>query len=46
MMDTMLAQRLVRIRSANVFARYGDRALDIKMEEAFEQLHGQTSDSK
>ena len=42
-MDTMLAQRLVRIRSARVFARYGDRALDIKMEEAFDEMYGSSS---
>lgn len=39
-MDTMLAKRFVRIKSDSVFARYGDRALDIKMEEAFDQMHG------
>ena len=42
-MDTMLAKRYVRIKSDNVFARYGDRALDIKMEEAFDELHGVSS---
>lgn len=42
-MDTMLAQRLVRIRSARVFARYGDRALDIKMEEKFDEMYGPSS---
>ena len=42
-MDTMLAQRLVRIRSAKVFARYGDRALDLKMEEKFDELYGSSS---
>ncbi len=40
-MDTMLAKRMVRIRSERVFARYSDRALDIKMEEAFDKLYGQ-----
>ena len=40
-MDTMLAKRYVRIKSDSVFARYGDRALDIKMEEAFDELYGQ-----
>ena len=40
-MDTMLAKRFVRIKSDSVFARYGDRALDIKMEEAFDELYGQ-----
>ena len=39
-MDTMLAKRFVRIKSDSVFARYGDRALDIKMEEAFDELYG------
>ena len=41
-MDTILAKRLVRIKSDRVFARYSDRALDIKMEEAFEQMYGQS----
>ncbi|MEO0646324.1 MAG: tyrosine-type recombinase/integrase [Cyanobacteria bacterium J06650_10] len=45
-MDTMLAKRVVRIRSDRVFGRYGDRALDIKMEEAFDQLYGQGSESE
>ena len=44
-MDTMLAKRMVRIRSDQVFARYGDRALDIKMEEKFDELYGK-SDSE
>ena len=39
-MDTMLAKRFVRIKSDNVFSRYGDRALDIKMEQAFDELYG------
>lgn len=39
-MDTMLAKRIVRIRSDKVFARYSDRALDIKMEEAFDEIYG------
>ena len=43
-MDTMLAKRMVRIRSDKVFSRYGDRALDIKMEEAFDELYGQSTD--
>ena len=42
-MDTMLAQRLVRIRSTRVFARYGDRALTLKMEEQFDELYGPSS---
>ena len=40
-MDTMLAKRVVRISSDRIFARYSDRALDIKMEEAFDKLYGQ-----
>ena len=40
-MDTMLAKRMVRIRSDKVFSRYSDRALDIKMEEEFNKLYGQ-----
>jgi len=44
-MDTMLAKRFVRIKSDSVFARYGDRALDIKMEEAFDELYGKGRDS-
>ena len=39
-MDTLLAKRFVRIKSDRVFSRYGDRALDIKMEEAFDELYG------
>ncbi|PZO11239.1 MAG: integrase [Leptolyngbya foveolarum] len=40
-MDTMLAKRMVRISSDRVFARYSDRALDVKMEEAFNEIYGQ-----
>ena len=39
-MNPLLAKRAVRIRSDKVFARYSDRALDLKMEEAFEELYG------
>ena len=39
-MDTMLAKRYVRIKSDGVFSRYSDRALGIKMEEAFNELYG------
>ena len=43
-MDTMLAKRFVRIKSDSVFARYGDRALNIKMEETFDQMYGPSSE--
>ncbi|NEZ54120.1 tyrosine-type recombinase/integrase [Adonisia turfae] len=39
-MNPLLAKRAVRIRSDKIFARYSDRALDLKMEEAFEDLYG------
>ena len=39
-MNPLLAKRAVRIRSDQIFARYSDRALDLKMEEAFEELYG------
>ena len=39
-MDTMLAKRYVRIKSDTVFSGYSDRALDIKMEQAFDDLYG------
>ncbi|MEL6384706.1 MAG: hypothetical protein AAFQ89_20055 [Cyanobacteria bacterium J06626_18] len=38
-MNPILAKRAVRIRSDKVFARYSDRALDLKMEEAFDELY-------
>ena len=40
-MDTILAKRLVRIKSDKVFARYSDRALGIKMEETFNAIYGE-----
>ncbi|EDX83464.1 Phage integrase, N-terminal SAM-like domain protein [Synechococcus sp. PCC 7335] len=45
-MDSILAKRLVRIKSDRVFARYSDHALDMKMEEAFDELYGQSQDSR
>ena len=39
-MDTLLAKRLVRIKSDRVFSRYSDRALDMQMEAAFDELYG------
>ena len=45
-MDTILAKRLVRIKSDRVFARYSDRALDMKMEEAFEQMYGEAREEE
>ena len=43
-MDTILAKRLVRIKSDRVFSRYSDRALDMKMEEAFDHLYGEAKE--
>ncbi len=40
-MNPILAKRATRIRSDRIFARYSDRALDMKMEEAFDELYGQ-----
>ena len=44
-MNPLLAKRAVRIRSDQIFARYSDRALDLKMEEAFEELYGKPEES-
>ncbi|ESA37958.1 site-specific recombinase [Leptolyngbya sp. Heron Island J] len=44
-MNPLLAKRAVRIRSDKIFARYSDRALDIKMEEAFEEIYGAPDES-
>ena len=41
-MNPILAKRATRIRSDKVFARYSDRALDLEMERAFDELYGQT----
>ncbi|NJN00071.1 MAG: tyrosine-type recombinase/integrase [Phormidesmis sp. RL_2_1] len=41
-MNPILAKRAVRISSDKIFARYSDRALDMKMEEAFDELYGQS----
>ena len=45
-MDTVLAKRLVRIKSDRVFARYSDRALDMKMEAAFDELYVQSHEGE
>ena len=45
-MNPMLAKRATRIRSDKVFARYGERALGFKMEEAFEDLYGEPESQK
>ena len=45
-MNPMLAKRATRISSDRVFARYSDRALDMKMEEAFNELYGQPLDTQ
>ena len=44
-MNPLLAKRAVRIRSDKIFARYSDRALDIKLEEAFEEIYGASEES-
>ena len=44
-MNPLLAKRALRIRSDKVFARYSDRALDLKMEDAFEELYGASDKS-
>ncbi|MFG6100517.1 integrase [Leptolyngbyaceae cyanobacterium CCMR0082] len=44
-MNPLLAKRAVRIRSDKIFARYSDRALDFKMEEAFEELYRKPKES-
>ncbi|MBT9313556.1 tyrosine-type recombinase/integrase [Leptothoe kymatousa] len=44
-MNPLLAKRAVRIRSDKIFARYSDRALDIKMEEAFKEIYGGLEES-
>lgn len=43
-MNPLLAKRATRIRSDKVFARYSERALDIEMEKAFEELYKQSDD--
>lgn len=45
-MNPILAKRAVRIRSDKVFARYSDRALDLKMEEAFDELYRESGSEK
>ena len=39
-MNPLLAKRAMRIRSDQVFARYSDRALEVKTEEEFWKLYG------
>ena len=45
-MNPLLAKRAVRIRSDKVFARYSNRALDLKMEEAFDELYRKGGSSR